>query len=280
MLSLDGGSALAMTSSRTAISLRFLPDVHFEVGTLLRNTSNADLVITDVRVVEPPRTLIHQIGTAFHRWHPRSCPPNTSCGPDIPFRMHPRANRPQPYTVHPGREFGVELDFALGSCSQIAGANPAPLTRARVGFHRPGGRTEHRVLALGYGSIVLRTPKPGDCADPRSSLDVDGVGTAIATSTGDVCSVRNGRLYFESRKYRTSGAGLAERVTLQVGRFTGVGTYKRTTVKLAAGKHVTFRLHGSPVRVTAATSRQLIATIDAARRPFHISGTLRCRVIR
>ena len=279
--------------------LRFLPHAHFELGLLLHNRSRTRLVVTNVRVLEPRRTLIQQIGTRFHRWDPPTCPPGASC-PAYGFGMRPHAYRPRPFTVAPGTDVGVELDFLLGSCAEIAGANPAPLSHVRVTFRRPDGTSKRGIFRLRNSSLHLRMPKREDCANPRSSLSVDGPQQyesgndwTVPGSTGDVCTIRNGRLYFVSRRYQTHTSrpfrpSHYERVTLQVGHFRGTGIYPIATIRLVAAKEVVFRSHKPTVHVTKATAREVIATVEAGRLPsgttrgipFHISGTIRCRVTR
>ncbi len=153
--------------------LRFVPRAQFQLGLLLGNKSRGKLVVTDARVLEPRRTLIHQIGTRFHPWHVFKCPPGAMCPAHV-FSLEGGPARPHPFALAARRYVGVELDFQLGSCAQIPAANPAPLSRLRVTFRRPDGRTGHRVLSLGGATLHLRMPKAYDCRDPHSSLSIDG----------------------------------------------------------------------------------------------------------
>lgn len=144
-------------------------------------------------------------------------------------------------------------------------------------------------------------PKPNDCVDPRSSLSVDGPQQyesgnywTIPGSTGDVCTIRNGTFYFLSRRYQTHVSrpfrrSHYERIALQLGNFSGTGTYgSRATIKLVAAKKLVFRSHRPTIEVTKATPTEVVAKVEAGRLPsgttrgipFHISGTLRCRVVR
>lgn len=298
MIESHGASDLGSAPGRAGGELlRFLPRSQFQLGLLLHNSSRKTFVITAARVIEPEGTLIHQIGTRFHPWHVFKCPPGAMCPAHV-FPLKGGAADARPYSLAGRKYVGVELDFQLGSCSQIPHANPAPLSRLRVTFRRPDGTTGLRVFSLGPSSLHLRMPKLGDCSDPRSSLSVDGPQQyessyywTIPGSTGDVCTIRNGRFYFLSRRYqthvsRTLSDKYFERVNLQVGHFKGRGSYSTTTVKLVAGKKVVFRKHGAVVNVTKATRREVIATIDAGRKPgngtrgtpFRIYGTLRCSV--
>lgn len=281
--------------------LRFIPRSRFELGLLLVNNSGGTLEVTGARVLAQRQALIHQVGTHFHPWRVFKCPPGALSCPAHVFPLEGGAGTTQPYSLAARKEVGVELDFRLGSCAQIPGASSAPVSRLRVGFRRPNGTLGHRILSLGATTLHLRMPKPEDCAAPRSFLSVDGPQQyesgndwTIPGSTGDVCAVRNGRLSFRSRKYQTSiGRRYSprhfERVAVLVGDFHGTGTYDHgTTLKLVTGGKTVFRKHDSTVQVTKATAREVIATLDAGRLPsgttrgipFHVSGTMRCRVVR
>lgn len=274
--------------------LRFIPRAQFQVGLLLRNRTDGRLVLTGARVLAPSRTLVQQIGTGFHAWRAFKCPPGAMC-PVRVFPLKGGSARPHPFSLGARKYVGVELDFQLGSCAQIRGANPAPLTRLRVTFRRPDGSVGHSTLPLGNASSIhLRTPKPGDCSDPRSSLSVNGPQQytssqlwTIPGSTGDVCSIRNGRFDFTSRKYQTHTSrpyepSHYERVTLHMDRFGGTGAYRRGTVKVVlAGGKVVFRSHRPHLEVTKATSREVVATLQTGRLPgVAVRGTIRCRLIR
>jgi hypothetical protein len=191
----------------------------------------------------------------------------------------------------------VELDFRLGSCAQIRGANPAPISRLRISYRLPGGPIQHRVIPLGGAELHLRMPKPADCVGPHSSLGVDGPDPypssdywTIPGSTGDVCTIRNGTLHFASREYQTDipgpfKPGDFERITLEM-PFHGTGAYPSdATLRLVANRATVFRAHAN-VRITKATAAEVIANIGAGHlpksgvrgTPFHIEGTMRCRV--
>lgn len=297
LVELGGAPVLGSAPGRQGGELlRFVPRSEFKLGLIMQNRSGSKIVVSAARVIEPAGTLIHQIGTRFHSWHVFNCPPNTSCPAHVlPLTGGPAV--PRPYALGHGKYVGVELDFQLGSCGQIPHANPEPLSRLRVTF-RQDGTTERRVFSLGASSLHLRMPKPGDCADPRSSLSVDGPQQyessyywTIPGSTGDVCQIHNGRLDFVSRKYqthvsRTSSPRFFERVTFHLKRFHGTGTYDRGTVKLIAGKEIVFRSHRPTIDVTKLTRHELVATVEAGRKPvsgergtpFRITGTMRCRL--
>ena len=292
-----GGTPLLGSAPGGGDLLRFLPHAHFGMGGILHNRSGMPLVITGARVLTPPRSLMHQIGTRFHRWTAWRCPPNVASCPlhGFPIDSHPYRLHPRPITVRPGKGVAVELNFVLGNCAQIRNANNAPLTRLRVTFRRPDGTVGHRTLSFGRAStIYLRTPKAGDCSNPRSSLSVNGPQQyassqlwTIPGSTGDVCTIRNGALNFLSRKYQTHTSRAYnpnhyERITLHMDRFKGPGTYHRGTVKLVlAAKKVVFRSHHPNLEVTKVNAREVIATLQTGRRPsVAIRGTIRCRVTR
>ena len=161
MVELSGSVALG-SAPRNGQLLRFVPGGRFALGVLLHNTSRGRLVLTGAEVVEPPLTLVHQIGTQFHPWNPPKCPPGALC-PAYVFPLHARAAHPHPFAVAPGKDAGLELDFRLGSCADVPGASSTPISRLRVSFHRAGGTVQQRVLPLRGAELHLRMPKPGAC---------------------------------------------------------------------------------------------------------------------
>ena len=273
--------------------LRFIPFGQFELGLLLRNTSRGTLVVTNARLLEPRRTLVHQIGTRFHPWHVFKCPPGAMC-PAHGFPLKGGPARPRPFSVAVGKYLGVELDLRLGSCAEIPGANPAPITRLRVSFRTATGVTGRRVFALDGAELHLRMPKPEDCAQPRSTLSIEGPQRYATSyywtepgSTGDVCTIAGRTLSFESRVYQAGIVQRPVRVTVRIRHFAGAGSYRATVSAVVRGRQVV-SYPRSIVTVTAATRRKVIAQVATTRRaapdgrgtPFKIAGTMRCRVVR
>lgn len=278
--------------------LRFIPHGQFQIGLVLENKTPRRLVVTAARVLEPPRTLIRQIGTHFHPWRAFTCPPGAFC-PLRSFRLTPGTARAEPFAVASGKEVGVELDFQLGSCAQIPLANPSPIAHLRVTYRTAGGGVRNRVFPLGGAELRLRMPRRGDCAQPRSTLSVDGPQRyesssywTVPGSAGDVCAIRNGSLSFESRPYQTRLSQPppnrhSERILLRLARFKGTGAYDTgvVTVVAAAGKQI-YRSRKAQVTVTKATRREVIAQVVAGREPgpntkgipFRVSGTVRCKL--
>lgn len=275
--------------------LRFIPDARFAVGVLLENTSRGRLVVTGAEVLEPTRTLVHQIGTQFHPWRPFKCPPGASCPAPV-FPLHARVAHPRPFAVAPGKDVGVELDFRLGSCAQIPGAGSTPISRLRVSFRTAGGPIRQRVLALAGAELHLRMPKPEDCAQPRSSLSVDGpqgystsYDWTVPGSKGDVCTLRGHTLGFRSRTYRyVYENARTVRIEVRVPRFAGTGAYSGAVVTVVADGVAVFRSYNGVVTVTKATSHEVVAQVAAGHppspnkrgTPFRVYGTMRCRVVR
>lgn len=289
MVESAGAPDLGDAAGSSGELIRFIPHGRFELGLLLENRSGARLVITGAHVVEPRHTLIHQIGTRFHRWSPPKCPPGAFC-PAYGFSLQAGASQPRPFAVARGKDVGIELDFRLGSCAEIASANPAPISRLRVTFRTSHGPTRERVLSMRVAELRLRTPKPGDCARPRSSLSINGPQRyessqlwTIPGSTGDLCTIRNGNLDFVSRRYQTEisrpyAKSHWELITLHVERFKGAGAYRGTVTLVAAGK-TALRWRTRTVEVTKATRREVVATIQAGRLPAGaVRGTVRCSV--
>jgi len=56
------------------IGLHFLPNNDFSIGVVLSSTSRKAIVVTDVRTVGPPSSLVRQIGTMLHSYNPPPCP--------------------------------------------------------------------------------------------------------------------------------------------------------------------------------------------------------------
>jgi hypothetical protein len=138
--------------------IRFIPRARFAVGILLKNMSGERLTITGARVIEPRRTLIHQIGTQFHVWDPPKCPPGAFC-PAYGFPLHSQVAHPKPFVLKRGKRLGLELDFRLGSCAQVRGASSAPISLLRVRFRTAHGARRERLLWLRGGQLHLRVPK-------------------------------------------------------------------------------------------------------------------------
>ena len=142
--------------------IRFIPRGRFAIGLFLENHAHGRIVIVSVRVIEPRHTLIHQIGTQFHRWHPVPC--RTFSCPAQGFPLQSRVFHPRPFSLGRGRELGLELDYRLGTCAHVPTASHAPVTHAVVIFHRPGGPLLRTRLALGNGELHLRLPARGRCS--------------------------------------------------------------------------------------------------------------------
>lgn len=293
LAAVESGGAVNLESGPKGQILGFVPHGHFELGLLLRNTSGVRLVITNVRTVEPPRTLVHQTGVRFQTPTEGKCPPGPASCPGYGyFPMGSHFGGPGPITLRPGKKVGVELDFTLGSCSQISSANPAPLSRARVTFRQPGRPASHRTLSFGAATMHLRIPKGADCRGPHSSLAVSGeaipfnlessTAWTIPGSKGDVCTVRNGELDFVSRKFQTNvlrtpfALGNWERIRLHLDRFSGAGTYHWAAVTLATTGREVFHWKKTVLLATRATPREVDASFKTSHRAVH--GTMRCRV--
>src|SRR5690348_12850651 len=80
---ISGGYPM-LGSSPSGLSLRYIADQPFGIGVFLKNRSRGPVVVEDVRAVEPPQTLVHQIGTRLHPWSPPVCTGNHSCPLAVP----------------------------------------------------------------------------------------------------------------------------------------------------------------------------------------------------
>ena len=287
----SAGGRPALGGGPDGVTLRFVERARFGIGVELRNRSRRPVTVVDVRALEPPRTLVHQVGTRLVRWSPPSCPDSRSCPGFTFFRPSYGAVRPHPMTAGPGKEVGVQLNFRLGPCRAVALASRASVRLVVVNYRLGRGRLRHQTLPLGSARLRLRTPKPGDCARrPHSQIAVSG---AYATSSdwtvpgsdGDSCRrTAAGGLRFRSRLYRYSG-GPAVRVLFRLPRFRGRGLYYTAQVRVVVGigEHgrTVFRAERSLVSVTRAGpttfgGRFRARLTDARGAPFRAYGAWRC----
>jgi hypothetical protein len=221
-------------SGPTGVHLRYIANQPFGIAVFLKNRSGGSVVVEDVRAVEPPQTLVHQIGVRLHAWKPPACPRGASC----PFRAPPfgpfTPASPRPVRVRPGAQTAVELDFRLGACSELPFASPSDPASIDVRY-RTGGRQLHEILPLGGARPVLRFPKPVDCVPrPHSDIAITGPWATGSTwtmpgSAGDTC--RDGT--FTSRTYvRGAGPMVYVRIrpaTRTVDVVVGIGVHGWTT---------------------------------------------------
>jgi hypothetical protein len=237
-LALTGGTLAGgypvTESGPSGIHLRYIAGQPFGIGIFLKNRSREPLVVEDVRVAEPPLTLVHQIGTRLHPWTPPVCSGNHSC----PFRSPPfgpfGAAAPRPVRVEPGGQVAVELDYRLGACSEVPFAAPVSPRTIDVRY-RVGPRQLHAVLPLGGARPVLRMPTPADCVPrPHSDIAITGPWSTGSTwtmpgSAGDTC--RGG--VFTSRTYvKDQGPMVYVRITpatKEVEVVVGIGLHGWTT---------------------------------------------------
>jgi hypothetical protein len=201
------GGYPVLGSSPSGLTLRYIPGQPFGVGVFLENRSRVPVVVDDVRVLEPPGTLVHQIGTRLRPWNPPRCTGAHSCPAAVPPFGPLTAAMPRPVRVAPGRQVAVELDFRLGGCGEVPFASPVSPRTIEVTYS--GGR---ELLSLGAARPVLRFPKPADCVPrPHSDISVTGPWATssawtIPGSAGDTCTrLRDGRVAFVSRWYAFRG---------------------------------------------------------------------------
>jgi len=200
------GGYPVLASGPSGVTLRYIPNQPFAVGIVLRNRSGSALEVEDVLAVEPLGTLVHQIGTRLLPWNPPPCPKNASC-PGPMLQLSPfTAATPKPRRVAAGRSIAAVLDYRLGSCSAVPLASSAS-PRAIVVTYAVGGTQHTEQLALGGAALLLRKPKPSDCAPrPHSDIAVTGpwAGSSAWTipgSAGDTCT----KTTFTSRWYQAPG---------------------------------------------------------------------------
>jgi hypothetical protein len=224
------GGYPAIGSGPAGVTLRYIPDQPFGIMVAVRNRGPEAIVVRGVRVLEPPRTLVHQIGARLQPWRAPTCTGNHSCPAYAPPFGPFTAATPTPLRVLPGKTFGIELDFRLGGCREVPFASPASPRRIDVLYD--GG---HQVLTLGGARPVLRFPRPADCARrPHSDIAVTGPWATGSTwtmpgSSGDTC--RAG--VFTSRTYVRGGGPMVyvriRPATRSVDVVVGIGLHGWTT---------------------------------------------------
>ena len=75
----SAGGRPALGGGPDGVTLRFVERAPFGIGVELRNRSRHPVTVVDVRALEPPRTLVHQVGTRLVPWSPPTCPDSRSC---------------------------------------------------------------------------------------------------------------------------------------------------------------------------------------------------------
>lgn len=140
------------------LTLRYISGQSFEVGVAVRNKSRSPVIVTRVRAVEPPRTLVRQTGTLMTLWNPPACHHFSCPAPVFPIRPTGTA-RQRPVEVGAGMKLGIGLAFRLRPCA--GSASSAAPSHVEVAFHVPGGPTKRQVLSLGGSRLVIRGPIPG-----------------------------------------------------------------------------------------------------------------------
>jgi hypothetical protein len=274
------GGYPVLGSGPAGLTLRYIPGQPFGIGVFLRNRSTAPVVVEDVRAVEPPRTLVHQIGTRLRPWAPPACRGEHSCPAAAPPFGPFRAATPRPVRAGPGKQVEVELDFRLGGCREVPFASPADPREIEV-FYRAAGAPRRVVLPLRAARPLLRFPKPADCTPrPHSDIAVTGpwaTGSAWAMpgSGGDTC--RNG--VFTSRTYLRDGGPMV---------YVRIVPAKRTVdVVVGIGLHGWTTFHSRSAVVTTLRTDpkdyggRFHATVVGRRgTTFRAYGAWRCELVR
>jgi hypothetical protein len=159
--------------------VRFHPNARFETGLELPNLSDRPVIVTDVRVLEPPHSFIHQTGTALLHWRVAQpdCSSNLGCMPTAGgFNPQPLTATapPRPLEVKPGNgkwTLGVQFDFRVGSCGELTSPNRQSPADLVVFFHEPNGPPEHQAVRLGaYKFHLARGPVPPACRAAEGDL--------------------------------------------------------------------------------------------------------------
>jgi hypothetical protein len=315
--SFTSGGWPTLGSYPSGIPLRFIERGAFGVDIVLRNSSRQTLTVIDARTIDPPHSLVHQVGTSLASWNPPACPAHVlGCPQYSPFRGFYGADRPKPVTVRPHRGVGVQLNFRLGACSEVPLASSEATRLLTVTFRDDRGKLRQQTLPLGSAQLRLRKPPPSACLSrPHSQIALSGLfpsstastipgskgGTCVRTasgglacSDGDTCTRTAGGLRFRSGLFESRGS-LMVRVEIELPRFRGAGLYRtlheptrvlaspQVLVIVGIGNQPTFRARTSVVTVTRATPTALgghlhAIVIGSRHTPFHVSGTWHCTI--
>jgi hypothetical protein len=298
--SVEAGGWPVLESSPAGLTLRFISGTSFGVGIIVRNRSRERVTIVDARALEPPQSLIHQVGTHLQEWNPPPCSGRHSC-PGIGFLRRPfSAARPAPVTLGAGTATGVQLNFRLGGCNEVPLASASSTQEVEVSYRYGSGTLRQETLPLGSARLRLRMPTTKDCLlRPHSHISLDGPFATssdwtIPGSSGDTCTRAAGALVFRSRLFQRPNKPMI-RVAIQFPRFKGLGLYRTLTgpaptrspaqvlVTAGIGIHgwTTFRSQTSVVDAARATRTTLRGRFHATvigphRQPFRVYGAWRC----
>jgi hypothetical protein len=303
--SITSGGLPSISSTPTGLSLRFIEGGRLGFAIVLRNSSRHAVTVVDARTVDPPHSLVHQIGTRLVRWNPRPCRPRVfACPMETFFRGVYERTRPTPVTVAPRKAVGVQLNFRLGSCAEVPFATSAATQLLQVTFRYGQGNLRTETIPLGGAALRLGKPAPIVCQSrPHSRIALSGLfpssteetipGSRTATCTrtasgalvcsdGDRCTqMPGGGLLFRSGLFG-AGNNPMIRVAIRLPRFRGVGLYRgQVLVKAAISGRSTFRARTSVVTVTRATTNTVGGRFHATllgyhRAPFRAYGTWAC----
>jgi hypothetical protein len=143
-----------------ALTVNYLPNQAFQSGVIFDNRTGSLIVLTRVHVLEPPHSLVRQVGTVMTLWDPPKC---QGLCPVYTFPLRPSATATErPVELAPGKRVGVGLDFRFAPCSAVPSASRRGPSRVAVTFHEPGGPMKQQILPLGGSRLLLRIAA-GNC---------------------------------------------------------------------------------------------------------------------
>jgi hypothetical protein len=290
------GSGAALGSMGPAgVTIRFIDRGRFSVGVLLRNGSNKTVTVINAQTPEPPRSLVHQVGTRLAPFAP--------CAGDRFCSLLPSgadAARLRPVTLAPGAEVGVQLNYQLGACKDVPLGSLATAHLLDVRYEYRHGSSRQQTIPLGRGRLFLQKPAGVECVPrPYSHIGLVGSFTTspghkpVPGSDGDTCTKSaTGKLLFRSRLF-TDRSGIQFRVEIALPHFVGRGVYatSRTrarrglaTVIVSGGFGIRSQtsFHGNPSVVTVRKAAgslfggRFTATLSGRRRFFRAYGAWRC----
>lgn len=175
--SVAGGGAEIASMGPSGVTIRFIDRGRFFVGVLLRNGSSHTLRVINVNTAEPANSLVRQVGTRLA--------PVTPCKGRMFCSFLPSgadAVRLRPVTLAPGAQVGVQLNYRLGSCSDVPLTSLATARVLDVRYEDSQGARRRQTFPIGGASLFLRKPAGVECVRrPYSHIGLVG---SFRTSPG------------------------------------------------------------------------------------------------
>ena len=313
--SVVAGGAPLLGTSPDGLTMRFVEQGRLGIGIVLHNRADRPVTVLDVRTLEPPRSLVQQVGTRLVPWNP---PPCKGRCPFLTFFLSSYdAVKPDPVEVGPNGGLGVQLNYVVGSCSGLPFGAAESADAIDIHYRVGNGPVRRQSLPLGSARLRPRPPAPADCSRrPHSRISIEGPfatssAWAIPASSTDSCvraksralqcresdvcvHTAPGGLRFRSGLY-ASPSKPAVSVSIELPRFHGLGLYRslrrpasalgpaivRVTVGIGDRGWTTFRSESAVVVVTSSAETSTAGRFRAVivgphKEPFRVNGIWRC----